>query len=155
MLGPLRSPLTVVSDQEMADFAALMQRQAAMARLEKLLEEKERSAADKQAGIETVAPVVPPPLEYELSPLSRDGALSMKFNGKLLTPPFVSALGGRRLDDGAADLSSIDASKLFEAALHIKSDEALPDLQYFFLLKEWTEQRIALQFNFSSPLAIS
>jgi len=126
-----------------------------MARLEKLLQEKEQSAADQAAGIVTEAPPVPPPLGYELSPMSRDGGLSMKFNGKLLIPPFVGAPGGRRLQEGASDLSSIDASKLFEAAFHIHSEEALPDLQYFFILKEWTEQRVDLQFNFSSPLAIS
>lgn len=132
-----------------------MQQQAALARLEKLLKEKQQREADQAAGVETEAPPAPPPLGYELSPMSRDGRLSMKFNSKLLTPPFVSALGSRRLQEGAPDLSSIDASKLFEAGLHIQSDEALPDLQYFFVLKEWTDQRVDLQFNFSSPLAIS
>ena len=144
--------MTVVSDQQMANYATQMLQEAVLARLEKA---RAKIAKDKNAGIEVEAPPVPPPLDYEIEAMSRDGGVSLKFNGKMLIPPFVTAAGGRRLEDGASDLSSIDASKLFEASLAVKSEEGLPDLQYFFAVKHWDDRKVDLQFNFSSPLAIS
>lgn len=117
------------------------------------------------------------PVKLNVAKISRDGRVKISFNQPLYVPPFIETArqnsiyheqyNMRRMLEGLPPvedtdnefkytLDSIDVAKdILEVEVLFNDDDERKNLDYTVVLKDWTEDGIDIQLNFTDPTIVS
>ena len=116
-------------------------------KLQSLLEKRLKG---QESGIKVELKKETPKLNF--NPVSKDGHLDINFDQKMVVPFFVKKLQRKKRSSKKRKLQEddlqIDASQYFETKLLVNSEEKMTDLNYQFMIDQWTEKKLGLKFNF-------
>jgi len=153
--SPTGEPIETLS-AKVPEWQTVISEEEVSVELKKFQAEVNRKVAENKKKRAEGPPRPPaPPVDIEISKISRDGKVDMDFNQPLIPPTF----GGTQDEATGRLLMNFDQLNVARDVVDIKfiskNGEEDDKLEYSLVIEDWTPEKLRIFVNFTNPTLVS